>query len=102
MSRVSGNFRQKNLLCALVPKSQLRPACAEKIAKNLVVMLRCAAFLDDVPFPGNFRVEMRIWIFPPPNLVALPIAPKHQVRVTVAIHVEYRAARLDSQNICLD
>src|ERR1700685_3482912 len=102
MARVVRNFGKKYFLCALVPECQLRFARAKKIAEHLVMVLRCAAFFDDVPLPWNFWIELWIRIFPPPDLAALPVAAEHKVWIAVAIHVKNRASRFDGQKIRLN
>ena len=99
LMRIAGNFRQKNLLGPLIPKSELRTTSAEEIAENLVVMLRCAASLDDVAFPRDFWIEIRIWILPPPDLMTLPISAKNDVEIAVTVDIVDGASRLDCQEI---
>ena len=66
------------------------------------MMLRCAAFLDDVPFPGNVGIIVRIRIFPPPDFIALPIAAENNVRMAVPIDIANDAAGFDGQEIGFD
>ena len=97
MARVSGNGREENGFGALVPKGELGFACAEEIGDGLIVVLGGAAFLDEVSFPGNFGIEVREWIFPPPDFVALPIAAENDVGMAVAIDIANDAAGLDGE-----
>ena len=102
MARIGGDFSQEDLLRALVPESQLRFASAEEVPKHLVVMLGGPALLDQVPLPGHPGIEIRVRVFPPPYLTALPIAAKHEVGVAVAVNVINRPARLHRQTTRVD
>src|SRR5207248_9090327 len=65
----------------------------------LVMVLGCAAIFDDVALPGNGRLEIRVRVFPPPDLFALPIAAEDQVGIAIAIDVIKCAAGFDGEKI---
>jgi len=55
-----------------------------------------------VTFPGNFGIEIREGIFPPPDFVALPIAAEDDIRIAVAIDIANDAAGFDGEEVGFD
>ena len=99
VSGVGRDVGEEDGLGALVPKRQLGFACPLEVPENLVVVLRGAALLYYVPFPRDVGIEIRKWIFPPPDLAALPIAAEDDIQVAVAIDVVNRAAGFDCKEV---
>ncbi|MGC9999373.1 MAG: hypothetical protein ABSE21_04690 [Bryobacteraceae bacterium] len=66
------------------------------------MVLISAAVLDEVPLPGDVRIEVWVRILPPPHLVVLGIASENEVQVAVAIDVKCRTASFDGKKILLD
>ena len=54
-----------------------------KVAEDLIVVLGRATFFDQMPFPGDVRIEVGIWVFPPPNFIALPIAAENNIELLI-------------------
>ena len=102
MGRVGRDVGDIQRFRALVPENELRLAGVFEVAKNLVMVLRLAAFFDQMPLPGQFRVEIRIRILPPPDLVALVVATENDVGVAIPIDVAGRTAGLDGEELRLD
>src|SRR6266496_1091584 len=95
VARVNGNVRDEKGFGALIPEDKLRLAGLLEIAEDLVVVLRLAGVFDHVPFPRDAWIKLWRRIFPPPNLVALPVSAKHDVEVSVAINIIGRTASFD-------
>ena len=102
MTRIGRDIGEENRFCALIPEGELWFAHAFEIAERLVVVLRRAVFFNHVAFPGCFRIEFRIRVFPPPDFLALPVPAENKVRVAVAVDVVNRAAGFDRQKIFFD
>src|SRR5207248_9721235 len=101
-ARIGRDVRDEQGSGALIPEDELRFASVFEVAENLIVMLGFPAFLDPMPRPGPVRVEIRIGILPPPDLVALPVAAEDDVEVAIAVDVLRRAAGLDREELRLD
>ncbi len=86
----------------LVPVGQLRFARAFEVGHALVVVLGGAALLDGVALPGHVGLPILPRIPPPPDLVALPVAAEDEVRISVAVDVVDRSARLNRKVVLLD
>src|SRR5262249_31771826 len=82
---------EKNFLRTLIPKCQLRLAGAQKIAEHLVMMLGCPTFLNYVALPGGLWTEIWVRVFPPPDLITLPVTPEDNVKVPIAIDIVNRS-----------
>jgi hypothetical protein len=63
----------------LVPKRNLRFAGTEEITHSLIMMLSRASLFNQPSFPRLIGPKIRVWIFPPPDLVALPISTENEV-----------------------
>ena len=65
------------------------------------MVLRFAAAFDFVPLPRLVLVKIGCRVFPPPNFVALPIATKHNIEVSIAIDIINRSAGLNGEGVGL-
>ena len=102
MSRIGRDIGEENRFCILIPERQLRLAGAFEIAEDLIMMLVGSAGLDQVTLPGNFGVEIRVRILPPPQFVPLPVIAEDDVEIAVAVYVINGAAGLERQELVLD
>ena len=101
-ARVLRDLSQEKLLGPLVPEGELGLAGAEEISEHLVVVLRLAALLDEMPFPGHLGIKIGGRVFPPPDFVTLPIASKDNVEVAITVNVTNGAASLDGKVVLFD
>ncbi len=92
---ISGDIRDVQFLCPLIPEDQLFFAVSVKIAEDLVMMLVGAIILDKMPFPGGLRIEIGIGILPPPHFIGRPAATLQQVQIAVTIDIIECASRFD-------
>ncbi len=84
---ISGNIRYEKGFRTLIPEDELGLTGVLEVGDDLVVLLRFSASFDDVTLPRNIGIEVRSGIFPPPDLVALPVASPNQIQVTIAVDV---------------
>src|ERR1035438_1275780 len=66
------------------------------------MMWQRAALFDQMPLPRNMGIKVRIWIFPPPHFIALPISAEDDIGMTVAIHIADHAAGFQSKESGFD
>lgn len=102
MPWVLGNLGQEYGFCPLIPEDELRLSRAQQVGENHVVVLFCAAVLDEVPLPRDVGIKVGIWIFPPPQLIGIGIVSEDEVQVAVTIDVKHRSARFEGKIIFLD
>ena len=87
LPRISGDFRKKEATGALVPVNKLSAPVAIKIAEHYIMMFGRAAVLDQTACPTLIGAEIRVRIFPPPDLVTLGVAPHRNIKIAIAINV---------------
>src|SRR5215471_4266876 len=66
------------------------------------MMLGCPTFFNDVALPGSLWTEIWVRVFPPPDLITLPVTPEDNVKVPITIDIVHRSTGFDGEEVSIN